>query len=276
MEYRNILKEMFIIVEEKDNRNSYRISNKYEKRINKLKTDSEFLNVIFLFVKFPILFLKELFKLIFDVILWVIKILLKLTCKVFKITEYSSSEDILNPRYMLIEDMEDYLKSNYLGKEFIKKDKIINDLVIFKSYRDELEINIRNENILNEFLSNTIAVFIGMLSLIIVSNKIAVVVILFFYIFFRSVLLAVTTGKKSDSSRLKTINKIIHTLEAIKENLVEVSDSNECDLKVSIAEEGTPPSVYFVNVSEILEDKINEDTDRRWKQVYRNKNKSVE
>lgn len=250
---------MFIIVEEKNNRNSYRISNKYEKRINKLKTDSESLTVIFLFVIFPILFMKELFKLIFDVILWVIKFLLKLTSKVFKITEYSTSEEILNPRHMLIEDMEDYLKSNYLGKEFIKKDKIINDLVIFKTLRDELEISIRNNNIFSEFISSIITVFIAIATSDYAKEEgflKSAIIIFLGYTFIKYAMLIVITGNKSDSKKLVCVNKIIYTLESIKDNLVEVPETKKFEVEVdNVVDQVSEPRKYSVKVKESLEDK---------------------
>lgn len=304
MKYKNGLEGTFIRLETRDNKSVYRISNQYEKRKKNLKTDSEFLKDLYIFLIFPILLIKATFEVIcIDIFLGLIKIISKniwkIICKGFKVSENIKSEEIFNPRYMRIKEIEDYINSHYVDQEYIEKSKITNDLVIFKTYRDDLEIDADNDGKFPNLLSTMMTVFIAFLSLEIADKSyylaefskrkeanldvsmiserfhhidgviLAIVTVIIMISLFKVLFFALRIGKKSIINRLKTVNNVIYILEAIKEDMIEVPDSKECNLVVSIAEKGTPPRVYSVNVNEILEDKINEGT-------IEGKNKSIE
>lgn len=192
----------------------------------------------------------------------------------------------INPRFMSIKNMDEYLRSNYIDVTVIDKEKIITDLVIFKAYEGEIEKNIRRKNYFNDFMSSVMTVFITVItssmlqdtkSLIQIIDKLnlntefssnvmlstpfedllIVIEIIILYTLLRYVILLMTTGRYSDSSRKVTVNKIIHTLEAIKENLIEVHQTREFDIVTdNLIGQVSEPRKYFVRVKESLEDAI--------------------
>lgn len=149
--------------------------------------------------------------------------------------KYSDTITLININRLNIDQIKDYIFKNYYGKlnkpEEIDRDKLLNDLVVFKAYKEDLEINIKNDNLFKEFfelLLKVVTIFISLNSIIekidvnIERSKglvidlgfltILMIVFLLLWIF-------MTIGKNSDSSRLKVVNYGIYTLEAIKEEM---------------------------------------------------------
>ncbi|MDU4045335.1 MAG: hypothetical protein E7H35_00235 [Peptoniphilus harei] len=290
MKYKNGLEGTFIRLDTRDNKSVYRISNQYEKRKKNLKTDSETLKDLYMCFIFIILLIKVTFEVLFiDIFLGLIKFISKniwkIICKCFKVSENIESEEIFNPRYMRIKEIEDYINSHYVDQEYIDKTKITNDLVIFKTYRDDLKIDTENDGKFPNLLSTFMTVYIAFLSLEIadksnyfaelsrlkekkvdnsviaemsekihqISGNILVIISIIILISLFTLLFSVIrTGKRSNTNRLKVVNNVIYILESIKENLVEVPDTKEYSIEVSNSEEGIEPSIYSIHVKEIL------------------------
>lgn len=269
MKYKNGLEGTFIRLGTEDNKSVYRISNQYEKRKKNLKTDSETLKDLYICLMFIILLIKVTFEVIFiDIFLGLIKIISKniwkIICKGFKVSENIKSEEIFNPRDMRINEIEDYINSHYVDQEYIDKTKITNDLVIFKTYRDDLKIDTENDGKFPNLLSIIMTVYIAFLSLEIadrsnyfselfrlkekkadnsmiaemsekihqVSGNILVIISIIILISLFTLLFSVIrTGKRSKTNRLKVVNNVVYILEAIKENLVEVPENFDVEVK---------------------------------------------
>ncbi|MDU5070557.1 hypothetical protein [Finegoldia magna] len=102
-------------------------------------------------------------------------------------------------------------------------DNLINDINVFKSYRDDVDINVRKENDFNQFVMLVIAIIAILVSIInfdntgtIIKNLIAALTLLVLadYVYYR-----IITGSHSEANKLKVINNVIYTLETIKEDM---------------------------------------------------------
>lgn len=134
---------------------------------------------------------------------------------------YELKKDILNnPQYMLCEDMVSYVIEKYSKDEKIDKYKLINDLIVFKSYASDLEIDISG----NSFISILALVLAGFALIASVIPKITIPILNYLFMVVLGIFVAalihivITSDKKSDTNRLKTIKHIIFILEEIKEN----------------------------------------------------------
>lgn len=213
----------------------------------------------------------------------------------YKIKSIKNNKITNNPREMSFEDFYKYVEDFYVDDYYIYRGNIENDLVVFKTYKADMEISLTKDIFLVNCFSILIAVYAIMVAMS--SNKTRAFIGKFkqaglFKMFLREIennndlfkvagaftlmsilfvafLIAIWNSKTYYPNRIKSVNNVIFTLEAIRKNVVEVPDPKECNLEVSIAEKGTPPSVHFVNVSEILEEKINEST-------IEDKSKSIE
>ena len=184
-----------------------------------------------------------------------------------------------------------------MDEENIDIGNLENDLVVFKTYKEDMEINIAKDG----FLLNCISILIAIFAIIAAMNTNKNSIIIgkfeksgFFNACLREVendngffivagfftlaiilligfLLLTWSSKYYYPNRIKSVNNVIFTLEAISENTVEVPNPKECNIEVSISEKGAPPRFYSVNVNanEISENEINEGTTK-------DKNKSIE
>ena len=116
-----------------------------------------------------------------------------------------------------------YVDEYYFRKNQIDYDNLINDINVFKSYRDDVDINVRKESDFNQFLTILIAIITILVNIFkiditckIIKCLIAalMLIILVDYVYFR-----IKTGRLSESNKLKVINNVIYTLEAIKEDM---------------------------------------------------------
>lgn len=119
-----------------------------------------------------------------------------------------------------------YVDEYYFRKNQIDYDNLINDINVFKSYRDDVDINVRKENDFNQLVTIVIAIMTIFTSNLKGDNAyINIIIFIFKFIFF--LLLAVMVskyyliinGSHSESNKLKVINNVIYTLEAIKEDM---------------------------------------------------------
>lgn len=119
----------------------------------------------------------------------------------------------------------EYVNTNYLYNENRVLNNLLKDLIIFKTYRDEIEKEIKNEGIAREIIIFFISVISAILSLKAInkehlSNEQVNIVFfaLIIYIFLKVAIEFIATSKNSDSSRLIVVNYAIYTLESIIEN----------------------------------------------------------
>ena len=120
-------------------------------------------------------------------------------------------------------DIINYVNEYYFRKKQIDYDNLINDINVFKSYRDSVDINVRKENDFNQFVMLVIAIIAILVSIInfdntgtIIKNLIAALTLLVLsdYVYYR-----IITGSHSEANKLKVINNVIYTLETIKEDM---------------------------------------------------------
>lgn len=147
-------------------------------------------------------------------------------------------------------DIINYVNEYYFRKKQIDYDNLINDINVFKSYRDNLDINIRKESDLGQFITICLAwasIIINVqlddrdvIKLILILSLL-VLVSLGYYSF--------NIGIHSESYKLKVINNAIYTLETIKEDM----DNN--------GNSGTESDEIISSVNDKLDDGNTEDAD---------------
>lgn len=115
-----------------------------------------------------------------------------------------------------------YVDEYYFRKNQIKKNQIdyyslINDINVFKSYRDDVDINVRKEGDFSQFVMMVIAIITILVS-VFKNNKVLIIALIplsligYGYFMF-------TISSHSESNKLKVINNVIYTLETIKEDM---------------------------------------------------------
>lgn len=113
-----------------------------------------------------------------------------------------------------------YVDEYYFRKNQIDYDNLINDINVFKSYRDDVDINVRKENDYYQFLT----IGISIIAILVSNHKDDnAYIIIFIYLLIFAVVAGkyflATNGSHSESNKLKVINNVIYTLEAIKEDM---------------------------------------------------------
>ena len=150
-----------------------------------------------------------------------------------------------NPSDLFPKDLTKYIKNNYLEKEPLEKEKLINDLVVFKSYKAYIEEFVKKDASFSNFISEISNLFIGLTAVIIamgkdeytVTNNSTIKNVCFivkskqpkgfidlFYLFLflmiiRFVIYILSVSRHDYSERLKTVNNAIYILEALKEEI---------------------------------------------------------
>ena len=153
----------------------------------------------------------------------------------YKVKKSDKTIKLKNINSLNIEQIKDYIYNNYYVKfkscKTIKRDKLLKDLVVFKTYKEDLEIKIKNDSLIKDHFDLFLKVITIYISLHSISLKISnnaendkdyiagLLIVITFIIVFSVIWTFITTGKKSDSTRLKVVNYGIHTLEAIKEEM---------------------------------------------------------
>lgn len=181
----------------------------------------------------------------------------------YKLSFHDKDDNELDPQYMGITEIETYISNNYISSRFIDRSKLLNDLIVFKTYKEKLELVIGKQ----ELLINTIAVQVAIYGIVInfyAKDKFTKKVIIIELCIL--ILLMISTDilyyifrvtKNSEFNELKTISNVLNFLETLKEDLynpVEVLEYKDFDLEVSNIEEGIVTNIYSVKVTEILED----------------------
>lgn len=134
---------------------------------------------------------------------------------------YKLSYDGQEHKYFDKEFLLKYLNENYLddkNKEIYEKN-LINDLITFKTYRDDVDTIVRKQSDFGQFLT----ILLTMITIIIdvklnLGSKIPLVIISVVIVFVSFLYYRCSTGNKSESAKLKCITNAIYTLETIKED----------------------------------------------------------
>lgn len=135
----------------------------------------------------------------------------------------SYSEEVsLSPNNMDCNKMLNYLNKNYKCNEDIDRNKLLNDLITFKSYKDNLEIKIKKDELFSKFISDLITIFIGLVALFVMFLNIkkidyrSILMIYGVFIVIVYVFYFIRSSKKYYYEYLNGVNIVIHTLEEIK------------------------------------------------------------
>lgn len=137
------------------------------------------------------------------------------------------------------DDVIKYINNNYSNFDFKNCDEeirqnLLNDLILFKTLKNEFEINIRNDDLSKDtmqFYVTAIGIFLAILSAgkitITTGTMLAMIGVVVLYVFLNQIMIRIRTSKKSDSWKLRAVNYAIHTLETIKEEIDK--DSSICE-----------------------------------------------
>lgn len=195
--------------------------------------------------------------------------------RIYELSFLSDDGSSQDPNDLSIEKIISYISYHYIEENIFEyKGHIINDLVVFKTYRDELNLMVEN----HVFFVNILAILVAFLTIAytvenVINEKqiiclnflifLLIIITCFFYWHYRE-------RKKSDFNKLKTINNVIYILEALKDEMVKENKIHGTTYEVNVDNlvgEKSESRKYLVDVNEILEDEINEgknkDTDRR-------------
>ena len=210
---------------------NYKLGFDYEVKKNKYKYNS----YLKIFIVFVISVIKKAFNIIKNFFKYEIP---DIFINLYDAKKYSDTITLININRLNIDQIKDFIYKNYYGKlnkpEEIDRYKLLNDLVVFKAYKEDLEINIKNDSLIKDIFTLFISVLgiyvsipsilqeIGTNRLETANNGDTIILIGFatiFIVVFSVIWVFIRTDKKSDSSRLKVVNYGIYTLEAIKEEM---------------------------------------------------------
>ncbi len=168
------------------------------------------------------------------------------------------------------EELNSYIEDNYLIKESVNIGEVTNDLIMFKSCRDNIKADIENTNrILDSIRTFTIAFITTIVTLCVSINRHRLILkqiefiisnAFVFYIIARLLISEFKIKRNSKFNNLKVINSIIYILENIKEDIyanpIEVYECRNSEVEVvNSIREKTEPRRYSIKVTEILENK---------------------
>lgn len=154
-----------------------------------------------------------------------------------------------------------YINDYYINEEELKKEDLMNDLIAFKTYKDELELIVENQNVFFSVLALLLALLAiatslkserlsdGKAFVIFIILLVLIGLIFGAYLIFRE-------NKESDFNKSKVVNNAIHILETIKENMVEVPQTWNFDVEVdNLIGQVSKSRKYSIKVTESLENK---------------------
>ncbi len=193
-----------------------------------------------------------------------------------------------DPQEMTLKEIRSYVNEHYIQASDINIYELINDLNIFKSYREEIKIENEIKGIFRDVVSlimTIIAIFIAVaVGFLSVDESTLLrfdydvgkfyganfkfvyemrgllfksIVVFPLFLYFIDIV-----NKKSGFNKLKTLNYTILTLESIRDDIynnpIEIPETREFEVKVdNVVGQISEPRKYFVKVKESLEDKSN-------------------
>lgn len=207
-----------------------------------------------------------------------IKCIQKLKSCVFK-------KPINSLNIMSIHQIENYIQNNYINVDSFEEEDLVNDLTMFKTYKDNQEMNLR----LDEFALSCFAVVTAIVAVmttvrlsfsklylniynfgkymfgninsdkdtgIVIKNSSYILSVFYFALVYYFIKWRV---EAAPTTKLKTVNNAIHILEVLKDEMVEenkIPDTRDFEVNVdSLIGEKPEHRKYSVKVREILEDK---------------------
>lgn len=219
---------------------------------------------------------------------------LKKHLKTAKIEENNFSYELSyekgeNLKKLKTDEILKYVNDYYINDKDFKKEDLINDLICFKTYRDNVAQNLNTQDFAMNYISIYVAIFAIMFSSIleepkpynltlvksgryIIGNVVksakttgsdnVMSIILSVVLFLLLILFIRRAIKAYRPKKLTTLNNAIYILEAIEEDMVEVSDDKAYKLEIKRLINGKPdeciePNIYSVKIRESLEDKSN-------------------
>lgn len=171
-------------------------------------------------------------------------------------------------RSMTNKNIMEYIRNSYIIKDEIEIGKLINDLVIFKTYKYNFEISLDDDN----YLMNVFGIQIAILTIVFMMDSDDTFVLKMIKISILSVLIYKNWKSYYDErlketsklNRLRTINNAVNILEAIKEDIYnneKTTVSNEFELVAKRLINEKPDECldpnHYVMFWESLEDKSN-------------------
>lgn len=170
-------------------------------------------------------------------------------------------------KYMRSKEMINYARNHYFDKEIesIYRKAFLKDLALFKAFRTEIDLEIKNRAEFFSYVSMILAIFTSILASDFISEKTytnmsiivgEIAIGLIVYIFIRFVILKIDLKFK----KYQTVSYIIYNLEFKKEeidkNPIEVPEIKKFEVEVdNLIGQVSEPRKYFVKVKESLEDK---------------------
>lgn len=140
---------------------------------------------------------------------------------------FETEDDIKILAEMSMQDMIDYLLNNYGKQQKLDKQHLLNDLIIFKSHRDELEMNLKRKEIATNIFSSFITVVAAIFAIIFAAVKnipdwfiIFALVLLFSFPIILNLFNKNFNKKESEINKIKTADNIVYVLEEIKDEMI--------------------------------------------------------
>lgn len=176
-------------------------------------------------------------------------------------------------KYYDTDEILEYVTVNYTdSKNFknINKEKLVEDLISFKTYKVDIEVSSQSVDRITGFLSilaTSVSIILAYLlaalehstgqdSGFIVRNIIFLILIIILIVLFYSPVVVSIFLRNSKHNKLKVINHAIYILEAIKEDIVEVPETRNFDVNVDyLIDKKSETRDYAIKVTEILDDK---------------------
>ena len=121
------------------------------------------------------------------------------------------------------QEMLNYINDYYINGVDLEIDKFINDLITFKTYKDELDLIVENKNAFYSVL----AVLLALLAIATsvksgrIPDKIAVIIYIILFVLIVLIFgeyIYLRVNKKSNFNKLKVVNNVIYFLEAIRDD----------------------------------------------------------
>ena len=181
----------------------------------------------------------------------------------------NGKEVFLLPQNLLPEEMLMYIDNNYRYKEKIDMLKLQNDLILFRTYKTDLELNMKDQETQQSMMKEFMSIFINIMATtgvvtsfgFTISSSI-LILLNFVMIFEMTILYTFSLNRRKDSpvNRLKTVNNVIYTLEAIgdynKFKFEEFSDTKReysHERFLNNQNEDKKINTYFIEVNEMEE-----------------------
>lgn len=161
-------------------------------------------------------------------------------------------------------DLNDYVENYYLKEDFINASKLLNDLFVFKTYKENLQAETDFNQNLYDYIKSILIAFFSSVITEFLSSKIGIIVLkvsvqgLLIFITINLIIWEHNRKSHSNYNRLKDVNGVIHILEAIKE---EIYNNPECRIEDEKDEDQdieADVSIEITKPEDILEDTKND------------------